>query len=184
MLDFVVDRGTLSQREYNELVERGVFKYAPVELLDGRIVVMSPQSEWHSDLTDWLAEKLMRALDERYSVRRHSPFIAGRRSMPEPDISVSLRRKRQPSHPRKALLIIEVAGSSLARDRDIKAAIYAGNGAAEYWIVDVKARCVWVHTEPAHGTYKCIVKLGRRDKLVPTKLLKVALSIADLFATR
>jgi Uma2 family endonuclease len=184
MLDFVVDRGTLSQREYHRLVERGVFKYAPVELLDGRLVVMSPQGEWHAELTEWLTTQLRRSLDDVYSVREHSPFIASSRSMPEPDVSVSLRRKRRPSHPNKALLIVEVAESSLARDRGIKAAIYAENGAAEYWIVDVKARCVWLHTEPVRGEYKRVVKHGRRDRLRPTELPGVAISIADMFALR
>jgi Uma2 family endonuclease len=183
MLDFIVDRGTLSQREYNRLVERGVFEGA-VELLDGRIVVMSPQGEWHSELTEWLTTRLRRLLDDTYSVREHSPFIAGSRSMPEPDISVSLRRKRRPSHPSKALLLVEVAESSLARDRGLKAGIYAENGAAEYWIVDVKARCVWVHTEPARGEYTRVVKLGRRDRLVPTRLANVSIAIAEMFALR
>jgi Uma2 family endonuclease len=84
---------------------------------------MSPQGEWHSELTEWLTTRLRRLLDETYSVREHSPFVASSRSMPEPDISVSLRRKRRPSHPRTGLLIVEVAESSLARDRGIKAAI-------------------------------------------------------------
>jgi Uma2 family endonuclease len=97
---------------------------------------------------------------------------------------VSRRRKRRPSHPSNALLLVEVAESSLSRDRDIKASIYAENGAAEYWIVDVKARCVWVHTQPKRGTYTSVVKLGRRGTLAPTKLPGVSISIADMFALR
>ena len=179
-----MESGLLTRREYDRLVARGVFDDAPVELLDGRIVVMSPQGEWHASLTEWLGRKLWSMLDESYSVRQHSPFVAGVRSEPEPDVSVSLRRKRRPSHPTKALLLVEIAESSLARDRGIKAAIYAENGAAEYWIVDVKARCVWVHTEPSRGAYKRIVKLGRRDRLVPAQLPGISISIADMFALR
>jgi Uma2 family endonuclease len=104
--------------------------------------------------------------------------------MPEPDISISLRRTRRQSHPSHALLLVEIAESSLARDRGIKAAIYAENGAAEYWIVDVEARCVWVHTEPTRGAYTQIVKRGRRSTLVPSRLPGVAISIADMFALR
>jgi Uma2 family endonuclease len=183
MLDLAVDKGLLTRREYDLLVARGVFEDAPVELLRGQIVIMSPRGEWHATVTARIGRKLSRLLDESFEVRQHSPFAAGARSEPEPDITVSPRIAR-PSHPRKALLLVEVAESSLARDRDIKAAIYAENGAAEYWIVDIDARCVWVHTKPKHGVYTSVVKLGRRDALVPTKLPDVSLSIAALFATR
>jgi Uma2 family endonuclease len=74
---------------------------------------------------------------------------------------LSRRRRKRPSHPNKAVLLGEVAESSLARDRGVKAAIYAKNGAAEYWIVDVNARCVWVHTDPQRGVYERVVTRSR-----------------------
>jgi Uma2 family endonuclease len=40
------------------------------------------------------------------------------------------------------LLIIEVADTSLAFDRDVKAALYARSGIPELWIVDLGARSV------------------------------------------
>ncbi|HEY1547946.1 MAG TPA: Uma2 family endonuclease [Kofleriaceae bacterium] len=179
-----MDKGLLTRREYDQLVARGVFEGAPVELLRGQIVVMSPQGEWHAELTEWLGSELVLALGREYRVRQHSPFAAGRRSEPEPDIAVSVRVGRKPSHPNRALLLVEVAESSLARDRGIKAAIYAENGAAEYWIVDVEARCVWVHTQPIGNMYTRVAKLTRRNKLVPTQLPGISISIADMFALR
>ncbi len=51
-------------------------------------------------------------------------------------------------HPSTALLIVEVAVSSLSHDRK-KAGLYAKAGVPEYWIVDVKHRQVLVHRLPA-----------------------------------
>jgi hypothetical protein len=49
MLDVVVDKGLLTRREYDQLVGRGVFEGAPVELLRAQIGVMSPQGEMACD---------------------------------------------------------------------------------------------------------------------------------------
>jgi len=62
--------------------------------------------------------------------------------MPEPDLLVCTEAQglRKP-HPDQALLVIEVADSSLDRDRD-KALEYAAARVAEYWILDVNNRRV------------------------------------------
>ena len=192
MLDSMLERSRsvagevrpLRRREYDHLVRLGVFADERIELLRGQLVRMSPQGAPHASITAWLGRKLGRALDESFEVRQHSPFAASDDSEPEPDVSVSRARKRGYYHPSKALLLIEVAESSLRIDRHIKAAIYAENGAPEYWIVDLSARAVWAFTEPAGGAYRSVERLGRRATLRPTRLPQIALSIADLFATR
>ena len=191
MLDTMVERQQLAgeirplkRREYDRLVELGVFENERIELLRGQLVTMSPQGEPHASITARLGRKLSRDLDETFEVRQHSPFAASDDSEPEPDISVSRARKRGFYHPSRALLLIEVSESSLRIDRDIKAAIYAENGAAEYWIVDIRAHAVWVFTKPIAGVYRGVAKLGRGDRLVPTKLPEISIAIKDLFATR
>ena len=139
-------RRRLSRRTYDRLVARGVFEDERIELLRGRLVTMSPQGVSHSFVTGALAARLIRALDESYRVLVHSPFAATEDSEPEPDISVCRRTKRHRYHPSKALLLVEVAESSLRKDRLVKAAIYAENAAPEYWIVDLSSRSIFVHT--------------------------------------
>jgi Uma2 family endonuclease len=174
----------LKRREYERLVDLGVFEDERIELLRGQLVVMSPQGEAHSQLTAWLGRYFGRVLDLSYEVRQHSPFAATDDSEPEPDVSISRKKKRGYYHPRKALLLIEVAESSLRKDRKIKSEIYAENRAPEYWIVDVKTRTVWVYTEPKAGIYQRVEQLGRKDRLRPTLLPKISIRVADLFATR
>jgi Uma2 family endonuclease len=45
-------------------------------------------------------------------------------------------------------LVIEVAESSLARDRDWKGAIYARELVRQYWIVNLQDRRLEVYTDP------------------------------------
>jgi Uma2 family endonuclease len=171
----------LSRRAYDALVAHGVFDDERIELLRGQLVTMSPQGDLHSTVTARLAQRLIRALDESYEVRSHSPYAASDDSEPEPDISVSRRSRRVRFHPSKALLLIEVSESSLRKDRLVKAEIYAENRAPEYWIVDLATRSVFVHTDPARGAYRSIVRLRRKDVLRPVCLPGVALAVGNLF---
>ena len=108
------------------------------------------------------------------------PFVAGRRSVPEPDVAIVPGRVHDyaKSHPTTALLIVEVAEWSLAQDRITKAAIYAGAGIPEYWIVNLRADCVEVlrDPEPEAGRYRerAVVGHGERLALVAFPNVRVA----------
>ncbi len=129
----------------------------------------------------WFQQRLIRALDDSYDVRGHSPFAASEDSEPEPDVSVS-RRAPGHSHPSEPLLLIEVSESSLRRDREIKARLYAETGVPEYWIVDLSSDelTVEVCTEPSSRGYRHIETLGPDRTLRPTQLRGVAIAIAEI----
>ena len=91
------------------------------------------------------------------------------------------RSRRAGYHPARALLLIEVAESSLRKDRVVKAEIYAENRAPEYWIVDLVSWSVLVHTEPRRGAYQSIVELRARQVLRPLRLPGVELTVRELF---
>jgi Uma2 family endonuclease len=170
----------LRRREYEQLVGLGVFADERVELLRGVLVAMSPQGEPHSRITAWLAHRFARALDiARYDVRSHSGFAASVDSMPEPDISVS-RRTARGGHPSEALLLVEVAETSLAKDRSIKTEIYAQAGVPEYWIVNVRKRAVEVLTRPSRSGYDRVVTRAIGDVLRPTRLRGLEIVVADI----
>lgn len=170
----------LRRREYEQLVEAGVFEDERVELLRGVLVEMSPQGEPHARITAWLAHRFAGALPiDRYDVRSHSPFAATDDSMPEPDVSIS-RRDAAGHHPRSALLLIEVAGSSVAKDRVIKTEIYAEAGVPEYWIVDLRTQTVDVLTRPTATGYRRSARRTLGDTLRPTKLRGIAIDVADI----
>jgi Uma2 family endonuclease len=83
-----------------------------------------------------------------------------------PDLVVTEPMGRD-EFPHTALLVIEVAQTSHARDRE-KAVDYARAGVVEYWIVDLDAEVVTVHTEAADGANGSIVE-HRDGALAPEK---------------
>ena len=79
-------------------------------------------------------------------------------SEPQPDIALLKRRedfyKSAHPHPADVLLIIEVADTSLAYDRDVKLPLYARHGIPEVWIVDLENRCLHVFTGATETGYQ------------------------------
>lgn len=178
--DLGIERPRLLRRsEYDKLVAEGFFEDERVELLHGVVVTMSAQGGRHSATAAWVTEHLIRALDRSFEVRSHSPFAASDYSEPEPDVGVYPRGSYK-DHPERAFLLVEVADSSLSKDRRIKTGIYAAAGVPEYWIVDLQHERVEVLTEPDADDYQHRVTLRRGDVLRPCALPGVELPVADV----
>jgi Uma2 family endonuclease len=144
----------ITREEYQRMGEQGFFRDERVELLDGLIVEMSPIGPPHVFSTLLLTRALTIAFGHRAWVGIQSSFALSDESMPEPDAFVvppdDVDATRYPSH---ALLIVEVAETSLHHDRTVKAALYAEAGVPEYWIVNLIDDVVEVHREPLNGHY-------------------------------
>lgn len=170
--------------EYDALVRSGILaEDERVELLQGVLVPMTPPGPAHTNLIARLTMALAVAAQGKALLSPQSPLDCGD-SRPQPDLAVlPLSEDREDRLPRKALLVVEVADSSLARDR-LKSAIYARAGIPEYWLVDVAARTVEVHTEPTarrEARYRTVHLLGVEDSLTTPALPKLKLSLATLF---
>jgi Uma2 family endonuclease len=159
----------LRREEYDLLVEQGRFEDEHVELLDGVLVEMSPQGEAHARVIVRLTERLVLALSGRAAVRPQCPFAAGDTSQPEPDLAVV---RQVPSlggpRPSEAFLVIEVAQTSLSKDRGLKARLYAAAGVGEYWVVDLESLAIEIRTQPGGGDYaqSRTVRSGEAIRLV------------------
>ena len=75
-------------------------------------------------------------------------------SVPEPDLALIESEPSPDRHPRTALLVVEVAVSSHAIDRTVKAGLYARASVPIYWLVDVPGRAVEVRTDPGPSGYR------------------------------
>lgn len=171
----------IRRHEYEQMVAAGLFEDERVELLDGVILSMSPHGPEHDSAIERLNEVLTRALVPRATVRVQSAFAAGDGSMPEPDIAIVPRRDWSKAHPHEAFVVIEVAQSSLAKDRGTKARVHAESGVPEYWVVNVIDRIVEVHTEPLRGAYTRVTPHGRGARLVLGAFPDVGLDVEDIF---
>ena len=138
------------------MLEIGVLAGERVELIEGELLVMNAQGPVHATLTVRLRRALEKAFGDEFHVRDHSPVAGTVDSIPEPDVAVVRGAPEDFStrHPGAAEvpLVVEVSSSSLNLDRR-KAGIYASVGYATYWIVDVAARRIEVHTSPKGGVY-------------------------------
>ena len=149
----------LRRQEYDQLVDLGVFDRERVELIRGVIVRMSPQGAPHAGPIQRLTRMLGAALLGRADVRVQLPLIAPDESEPEPDLAVVDVGDYDEDHPQSAHLVIEVARTSQAYDRETKGPLYAAMGAPEYWLVDVVARTIEVHRQPGPEGYTAVETL-------------------------
>jgi Uma2 family endonuclease len=118
----------LTSERYLRLVEEGVLGPDDrVELLEGVVVAMPPRGPRHAAGVSRVNTALVRAVGERAVVRPQLTFPVGRHSVPEPDLVVARGRLADydRAHPTTALLVVEVADTSLPQDRLTKAGIYA-----------------------------------------------------------
>jgi Uma2 family endonuclease len=170
----------LRRDEYDRLVEAGMFQDERVELLHGVLVEMSPQSAPHAGAIQRLTGLLVAACGSRAAVRVQLPLALSEHSEPEPDLAVVAAGDYDREHPRSALLVIEVALESLAKDRGLKAALYASCRVAEYWVVDVAGRAIEVHRDPAAGRYASVARFAAGESIRLAVFPEASIAVADV----
>ena len=143
----------LRRVEYEKMVAEGLFEGERLELLEGVIVEMSPQDPRHAGTVHKLTRVLGHALAGGADVRVQLPLVASDESVPEPDVALVKPGDYEDAHPATAFLVVEVAETSLRKDRTLKADLYARSGVPEYWIVNLVDRLIEVHTDVAGAAY-------------------------------
>lgn len=176
----------LTVDDYLRMVEVGILEEdEKVELLEGAIIAMSPEGPPHLGVLALLTKHVVRGLDDEALIATiGSPIKVLPDSMPQPDIAVldSSVVVAAKEHSQTAHLCIEVSFSSLRKDLDRKARIYARAGVQEYWVVDLKARVVHVHLDPSRGSYAVRHEVAPPALLRPTYLSLPPLPLSDLLA--
>ena len=170
------------------MAEMGLFENQRVELIDGEIICMSPQNNPHALAVSIIDALLHRMLPAEFTVRCQLPLVANESMEPEPDFAVVAGGpESQREHPRTALLVIEVADTTLAYDRK-KASLYASVQVPEYWIVDLAKRRVEVRRNPIADnsatfgfTHRELAILAEAHPLKPMQLPMESIPAAKLF---
>ncbi|MCD9903885.1 Uma2 family endonuclease [Streptomyces sp. MT29] len=113
------------------------------ELIDGSLVFVSPQRDFHSTMIDLLVTGLRSTAPPEVKVRREMTVVLDRRNGPEPDVSVvRTEAVTGPDVTRyqaaDVLLAAEVVSTdSEARDREAKPHKYATAGIPHFWLVEM-----------------------------------------------
>jgi Uma2 family endonuclease len=150
-----------------------------VELLDGQVVDMTPIGPVHAFIVRWFNEALVPALKGKATVLVQDPVQLSN-SQPQPDIAVARLRDDgyRWKHPggRDLLLVVEVADSSLPRDRDLKARLYLLAGVPEVWVVDVEHRELLVFRDRESTRHEVV----RSGKISPAAFPDLELQVAEI----
>ncbi len=156
----------LSVAEYHALIEAGLLpEDNSLELLDGVLVPKMSKRPSHSTATERTRRVLTRLLAPGWHVRVQEPITLAA-GEPEPDVCVARGdfedyEARHPL-PGEVALIVEVADSTLTRDREHKGRLYAEAGIPCYWILNLSDQTVEVYQDPA-GTGPEAAYLQRTD---------------------
>ena len=186
-IEVATARRLFNREEYHRMGEVGILKLTDhVELIRGEIVEMSPMGPRHYAFVNNLNRLLVVRLTDRAIVAVQGPIVLAEDSEPEPDIAVIRLRtvpyKEREAFREDALLLIEVAESSLAYDRSTKLRLYAEAGIPEYWVVDCLAESVEIHRGPDAGRYRDVSRVEGAASVSPQAFPDVVLSLADIFA--
>ena len=175
-------RHRLTVDDYYRMAEAGILGEADrVELIDGEIIDMAPIGQDHAATVNGLNRTLIMVCGDHGIVSVQNPLRLDRFNEPEPDFVVfrpraDFYRTGARPGPADALLVVEVADSSLRHDRLVKLPMYARAGVAEVWIVDLRRRTVDVHRNPGPDGYAALETLGAGDSV--TLVLAPAIAVA------
>jgi Uma2 family endonuclease len=170
----------LRRTEFELLVNAGAFDEERIELLCGHLVTMSAQTNEHAQLAARLNEVFVKGVPDDYIVRPQLPFALSHDSEPAPDLAICPRSAFHDGHPAAAVLIVEIAGASLALDRGLKLRLYADEEIPEYWIVDAKQMAITVHRDARRGRYDTVTRFDRRARVEPLAFPGLAVCLNDL----
>lgn len=150
----------------------GVFeKNARIELIDGELIDMPPESPLNVDWSIALGRWLARSLSDDYAIVPGLSLVLSEWNAPKPDwwvfpAALETEAVRGPD----VLLAIEQSDTSLSRDLGWKADLYAQFGLSDYWVIDLKDRSVVVHRDPSPEGYRTKRRYGSEDD-VPALLI-------------
>ncbi len=182
-------RRKFTLEEYHWLIRQGFFADERVELIDGEIVRMPPTGPEHSSAKSRVLLWLSHLSGENRHVRIDDPLVLGAHE-PVPDVAVvpgSPDDYRQ-AHPTTALLVIEIADTSLQYDRTTKRSLYASAGIPEYWIVNLIERRLEVYREPSspepetpfNALYKSLRLYSPQESVSPLFAPEVSIPVEQL----
>lgn len=176
-----------NREQYRKLTPIGVLTGLRTELIYGEIYQMSPIGWPHVVGCHKAADVLRTVFQGIGWVNVQNPFAADE-SDPQPDVSVIPGRMEDyTDHPTVALLVVEVADSTLAQDTTTKAELYATAGIADYWVLDVDGRRLLVFRDPVPlptglgaTAYRTHLVYGPADSVSPLAVPSASVRVSDL----
>lgn len=181
-------RRAFTVEDVRRMIEVGVIhEDEKFELVDGEIVMMAAKGIAHERVKSALIIAVVRALPDHLTVGVEATLRLTERIMLEPDIAVFPKELFKKSSagfaqldPGEACLVIEVASSSLAYDRGLKARLYARHGVKEFWVIDANSGSTWAHTGPSGDGWSSMTERGPTDVLTTSALPGFSIRLCEI----
>ena len=145
--------------DYHRMIPDRILSAPHVELLNGEIIEMSPEEQYHAYSSDEAGEYLIYLLGDRAKVREAKPItLPQSNSEPKPDIAIVQRlgrdyRQHHP-YPENIFWLIEYSNFSLNKDLEVKTKIYAAANISEYWVINLQTAQLIVFRVPTAEGYQ------------------------------
>ncbi len=181
-------RRAFSVAEVRRMIDAGVIgEDERFELIEGEFVMMAAKGYAHELIKNALNLAIARSLPTDLHMGVETSIQFSDLTIVEPDIAVFrrsalIRSDTNFSQVRAGglLLVVEVAATSLAYDREVKAKLYARHGVREFWVIDANGRTTYVHTAPQGEAWGSIVERAPTDALTTSAMPGFAIRLADI----
>jgi Uma2 family endonuclease len=183
-----------SRRAFNvddisRMIEAGILREdEKFELIEGDIVMVSPKPIAHELIKNTLGMAFVRLAPDTVVAAIATTLQLSDYILVDPDIAIFANRVfkaaganyfAQPSPP-DIDLVVEIAATSLAFDRSVKARLYARFGIREFWLIDAYERITWVYTCPNDDEWSSIIEHGPHDVLTTPALPGFSIRLGDI----
>ena len=180
-------RRAFSVEDISRMIEAGVVREdEKFELVEGEIVVTAAKGVAHERIKSALTVAVSRALPDYLTIGVEATLRLTDMIMLEPDVAVFSKEVFKKSttfahlDAGEAYLVIEVAASSLAYDKGLKARLYARHRVKEFWVIDANTRTTWVHTGPSGDGWSSTAEHSPQDALTTPALPGFSIRLGEI----
>ena len=185
-MSVTLSRRLFTAEEFRRMGEAGLLREDDrLELVEGVIVEMAPIGHRHASCVRKLNEVFHEILGQVH-IDVQNPLSVSHEDDLYPDI-VLLRRREDRyvgniPEAKDALLVVEVADTTLEYDRTVKLPRYGAAGVHEVWIVDLQGKRIWVHRKPLEGDYHDVFEAHAGDILTVSGIPGFEVKASDILA--
>ncbi|BCV20804.1 Uma2 family endonuclease [Moorella sp. Hama-1] len=180
-----VARRRFTVDEYYQMARAGILgEDDRVELIEGEIIEMVPIGTRHAACIRRLLHIFSTKIGDNALVDTQNPLRLGQKSEPQPDLMLLKLRDDYyaTSHPRPedVLLLVEVADTSVAYDREVKINLYARGKIGEVWLVNLQTHQVTAYRLPSPSGYIEAKEYERDDHIAPLAFPGLNIPVRDI----
>lgn len=162
-----LDRRGFTLAEVEKMIAAGIIDAdEKFELIDGEIVPMGPQASPHMQMKGRIARWLGAVAPQKLEIVQDATLLLAPKTFLEPDVLVyAANPRRRYVRPDQALLVVEIADTSRARDLFTKAPRYGAAGVPELWVAELNERVTYVFRKPGTGDWANAKRVSFDDPL-------------------